>query len=184
MHFSTLFTHCPACGSGKFIENNQKSKRCESCGFVYYVNSSAAVAAFIVNKSAELLVCKRGKEPEKGTLDLPGGFVDEKETAEEAISREIAEELHAKVIDSGYLFSLPNEYLYSGMTIPTLDMFFACKLEDTTNLQPSDDVEDCFFVPMNELNPELFGLKSIKKAVTLFLNKENRTSSGGLNWFG
>jgi NADH pyrophosphatase NudC (nudix superfamily) len=170
MHFSILFTHCPACGSAHFIRNNEKSNRCESCGFVLYINASAAVAAFIVNKSGDLLVCRRAKEPEKGTLDLPGGFIDENETAEEAVAREIAEELHAKVIETKYKFSLPNQYEYSGLTIPTLDMFFACELEDISKLQPSDDVEDCFFVPVNELNPELFGLKSIKKAVALFLN--------------
>ena len=140
MHFSTLFTHCPACGSAKFVQNNEKSKRCENCGFVYYINASAAVAAFIVNASGELLVCKRGKEPEKGTYDLPGGFVDGNESAEEAMSREIQEELNAKVVDAKYLYSLPNKYEYCGMTVPTLDMFFECRLEDTTNLVPSDDV--------------------------------------------
>lgn len=172
MHFSTLFTHCPTCGSSHFIQNNEKSKRCELCGFVLYVNASAAVAVFIQNESGDLLVCRRGKEPEKGTLDLPGGFVDEFESAEEAVTREIAEELHAKVIEANYLFSLPNQYEYSGLTTPTLDMFFACKLEDTSNLQPSDDVEDCFFVPLNQVNTELFGLKSIKKGVALFLKEK------------
>lgn len=173
MHFSVLFTHCPTCGSDKFVQNNQKSKRCESCGFVFYMNASAAVAAFILNNSGELLVCRRGKEPKKGTLDLPGGFVDDNETAEEAMTREIAEELQAKVTQLTYLFSLPNLYTYSGLTLPTLDMFFACKLEDITNLKPSDDVADCFFVPLNELKPELFGLESIKKAVGMFLRTPN-----------
>ena len=169
MHFSTLFTHCPVCGSERFVQNNGKSKRCMNCGFVYYINASAAVASFIVNASGELLVCKRGKEPEKGTWDLPGGFVDENESAEEAIRREIFEELQAKVTESKYLFSLPNEYEYSKMTVPTLDMFFECSLEQTTDLIPSDDVEDCFFVPLHELNPEKFGLHSIKKAVEKFI---------------
>ena len=173
MHFSLLFTHCPACGSARFIQNNEKSKRCESCGFVFYMNASAAVAAFIVNKAGDLLVCRRGKEPEKGTLDLPGGFVDDNESAEQAVIREIGEELQAKVTESRYLFSLPNRYKYSGLMIPTLDMFFACKLEDITNLKPSDDVADCFFVPLNELKPELFGLESIKKAVGMFLRTPN-----------
>ena len=173
MHFSLLFTHCPACGSAKFVQNNQKSKRCESCGFVFYMNASAAVAAFIVNNAGDLLVCRRGKEPEKGTLDLPGGFVDDNESAEQAVIREIGEELQAKVTESRYLFSLPNRYKYSGLMIPTLDMFFACKLEDITNLKPSDDVADCFFVPLNELKPELFGLESIKKAVGMFLRTPN-----------
>lgn len=173
MHFSLLFTHCPVCGSAKFVQNNQKSKRCESCGFVFYMNASAAVAAFIVNNAGDLLVCRRGKEPEKGTLDLPGGFVDDNESAEQAVIREIEEELQAKVTESTYLFSLPNRYKYSGLMIPTLDMFFACKLEDITNLKPSDDVADCFFVPLNELKPEHFGLESIKKAVGMFLRTSN-----------
>jgi ADP-ribose pyrophosphatase YjhB (NUDIX family) len=137
------------------------------------MNASAAVAAFIVNKAGDLLVCRRGKEPEKGTLDLPGGFVDDNESAEQAVIREIGEELQAKVTESRYLFSLPNRYKYSGLMIPTLDMFFACKLEDITNLKPSDDVADCFFVPLNELKPELFGLESIKKAVGMFLRTPN-----------
>lgn len=169
MHFSTLFTHCPTCGSADFNVNNEKSMRCGSCGFVFYINASAAVASFIVNESGDLLVCRRGKEPAKGTLDLPGGFVDADESAEDAVVREIAEELQAGVVEATYLFSLPNQYVYSGMTIPTLDMFFACKLDDLTNLKPSDDVEDCFFVKQSELNPELFGLNSIRKAVALFL---------------
>ncbi|MDP4240286.1 MAG: NUDIX domain-containing protein [Bacteroidota bacterium] len=171
MHFSVLFTHCPACGSAKFIQNNVKSKRCENCGFVFYVNASAAVAAFIVNTSGDLLVCKRGREPEKGSFDLPGGFVDENESAEEAINREIAEELQARVTGARYLFSLPNEYEYSGMTVPTLDLFYECRLENTLDLRPSDDVEDCFFIPLNEVKPELFGLKSVRKAVGIFIQK-------------
>lgn len=147
--------------------------RCKNCSFVLYINASAAVAAFIVNEEGHLLVCRRGKEPKKGTLDLPGGFVDDNESAEQALHREIQEELQAKITEASYMFSLPNQYEYSGLTIPTLDMFFSCTLEDTNHLQPSDDVEDCFFVAQSELNPELFGLKSIKKAVALFLKTEN-----------
>ena len=62
------------------------------CGFVYYFNSSAATAIFITNRVGELLVVRRAKEPAKGTFDLPGGFVDMYETAEEAIIREVKEE--------------------------------------------------------------------------------------------
>ena len=168
MHFSSLFKHCPVCGSPSFILNNEKSKRCVACGFVMYVNASAAVAGFIVNDEGDLLVCRRGKEPAKGTLDLPGGFVDNAESAEQAMHREIAEEINAIVTEAKYLFSLPNLYEYSGWTVPTLDMFFACKLNDINNLKPSDDVADCFFVPMAQLDSSLFGLTSIKNAVEIF----------------
>jgi len=116
-----------------------------------------------------LLVCKRSKEPEKGTWDLPGGFVDGNETGEEAMIREIKEELQANVIDYKYIFSLPNLYEYSGMTIPTLDMFFTCKIADDSQLTASDDVADCFFVPLKDVKTEHFGLKSIQKGVGMFL---------------
>ncbi len=168
MHFSTLFRHCPACGSSKFTVHNVKSKCCELCGFVYYMNASAAVAAFILNDKRELLVCKRAKEPEKGTLDLPGGFVDENETAEMAIAREINEELNAEINESNYLFSLPNEYIYSSLTIPTLDLFFSCTLHSFESIRPADDVAEIEFIPLHKLNPDFFGLKSIKKAVKIF----------------
>ena len=79
-HPLELFKFCPKCGSSHFEENNMKSKRCADCGFVYYFNPSAATVAFILNEKEELLVCRRGKNPKIGTLDLPGGFVDMRET--------------------------------------------------------------------------------------------------------
>ena len=172
MNFSHLFKYCPQCGSETFVKNNEKSKRCENCDFVFYMNASAAVAAFIQNENNDLLVCIRAKEPAKGTWDLAGGFVDANETAEEAMKREINEELKVEALETKYLFSLPNEYEYSGLTIPTLDMFFACKLTQYKHLIPSDDVESYFFIPLNEINPENFGLKSIKKAVQFFINQK------------
>ena len=171
MDFVNLFKYCPQCGSNMFVINNEKSKHCESCGYVFYMNASAAVAAFIQNENKELLVCIRAKEPAKGTWDLAGGFVDTNETAEEAIKREIHEELKADVSDAQYLFSLPNQYEYSGLTIPTLDMFYICKLTQYKHLNPSDDVESYFFIPLDEINPENFGLNSIKKAVQMYINR-------------
>ena len=70
------FLYCPKCGSSHFEINNEKSKKCADCGFVYYFNPSAATVALILNEKNELLVCRRAKEPAKGTLDLPGGFID------------------------------------------------------------------------------------------------------------
>lgn len=171
MNFSTFFTHCPHCGSDKFLINNEKSKKCAGCGFTFYMNASAAVAAFITDDDGKLLVCRRGKEPAKGTLDLPGGFVDSNETAEEAVKRELMEELGADAHDVTYLFSLPNNYLYSGLTISTLDLFYQCKIEDVENLYAADDVASFLFVPKAELKSEEFGLASIKKAIEIFKSK-------------
>lgn len=166
MHPLSSFTYCPKCGSTHFEINNEKSKRCSDCGFTYYFNSSAATVALILNKNKELLVCCRAKEPQKGTLDLPGGFIDMSETAEEGVAREVLEETGLVVQKTKYLFSLPNTYLYSDFLVHTLDLFFLCQVADTTTLQAHDDVADSFFIPLDRLDATLFGLDSIRKGIT------------------
>ena len=120
-HPLELFKYCPECGSAEFHVKDEKSKRCSDCGFVYYFNASAATVAFILNAKGELLVCRRAKEPKKGTLDLAGGFIDRFETAEEGVAREVLEETGLEVTETVYQFSLPNTYLYSGFLVHTLD---------------------------------------------------------------
>lgn len=171
MHPLELFKYCPKCGSPHFDVNNEKSKRCADCGFVYYFNSSAATVAFILNDKSELLVCRRAKEPAKGTLDLPGGFIDMHETAEEGVAREVLEETGLKVDRAVYQFSLPNTYLYSGFLVHTLDQFFLCKVKDTHEIRPMDDVADAFWVPVEDVNPEEFGLDSVREGVVRFLKE-------------
>ena len=170
-HPLNLFKFCPKCGSSAFVENNEKSKRCEDCGFVYYFNASSATVAFILNNQEELLVCRRAKEPKKGTLDLAGGFVDRFETGEEGVAREVLEETGLEVVEARYLFSLPNTYLYSGFLVHTLDQFFLCRVKDASRLQAMDDVADSFWVPLQEVNPEAFGLDSVREGVRRFLEE-------------
>ena len=165
------FEYCPECGSNHFEINNEKSKRCDSCGFVYYFNPSAATVALIFNKQGDLLVCRRAKDPAKGTLDLPGGFIDSFETAEEGVAREVFEETGLIVDETIYQFSLPNLYMYSGFEVHTLDLFFLCKVNNTDSIQAQDDAQEAFFVPLAQINPNDFGLASIRKAITKFLKE-------------
>lgn len=169
MHPLSLFKYCPLCGSPHFEENNEKSKRCADCGFVYYFNSSAATVAFILNGKGELLVCRRAKEPAKGTLDLAGGFIDMYETGEQGVAREVLEETGLEVSQATYLFSIPNTYLFSGFLVHTLDQFFLCKVKDDSCLRAMDDVAESFWLPLSEVNPEEFGLNSVRQGVIRFL---------------
>lgn len=156
------FGYCPVCGSSHFETNSPKSKKCRRCGFEYFMNPAAAVAAFITNEKGELLVIRRKKEPAKGMLDLPGGFADTDETSEEAVMREIEEETGLKVTAAVYRFSLPNVYRYSGLDIPTLDMFFTCEVEDTSFLNAMDDAAECMWMPVSDIHTEEFGLRSVR----------------------
>ena len=170
MNFSDKFKFCPACGSASFVVHNIKSKQCDNCGFIYYVNPSAATAAFIRNTDGDLLVCRRSHEPAKGTLDLPGGFIDYNETAEQGIAREVMEELGLRMSNLRYIFSLPNDYLYCGLNVPTMDLFFEGSVPNHATITAADDVEECFFIPVREINPQLFGLNSVRKAGRMFID--------------
>lgn len=165
MHPLAQFHYCPKCGSNRFVENNFKSKRCENCGFVYYFNSCSSTIALIINENNELLVATRAHEPVKGTLDLPGGFVDMEETGEEAVMREVKEETGLDVEEVKYLFSIPNKYVYSGFEVQTLDLVYLCKVSDTKVLKAEDDVANLEFIKIAYLNPDLFGLLSVKEVI-------------------
>ena len=163
--------YCPRCGSKQFEINGERSRHCSNCDLTYYANASASTAAFITNSKGEVLLTTRAFNPAKGMLDLPGGFVDLNETAEEAIIREIKEELNINIKNPQYLFSLPNEYEFSGITIHTLDLFFLVKIDDNIAITADDDVASAQFFDLKHVNIEHIGLKSIKTAIEKFRTK-------------
>lgn len=173
MHPLDKFQYCPVCGSKHFLENNKKSKKCDNCGFVYYINPSSATVAFIMNDKGQLLVTTRKNNPAKGTLDLPGGFADLEETSEEAIIREVKEETGLDVTEVKYLFSLPNKYMYSNFEVPTLDMFYYCKVKDDSVIQALDDAAKTEWIALRDIHTELFGLRSIRHGLYRFLEEKD-----------
>lgn len=170
MHPLEKFRYCPACGSSHFEIQNEKSKRCDNCGFEYFLNPSCAVAAFITDKEGHLLVLRRKQDPGKGMLDLPGGFCDIGETKEEAIRREVKEETGLDVVEAKYLFSEPNKYRYSDFEIPTLDAFYSCKVADTSVVTAMDDAEEYAWIATDDIQTEQFGLRSIRNAIRKYVS--------------
>ena len=171
-HVLDKFRYCPVCGSPHFIINNFKSKKCQDCGFTYYFNASAANVAFILNEKKELLVVRRKNAPGKGMLDLPGGFIDMEETGEEGVAREVKEETGMDAIDIKYQFSYPNTYLYSGLLVHTLDMFFKVQVKDLSHIEAMDDAAACYWIPLADIHIEDFAFDSIKNGLKRFIAAE------------
>ena len=171
-HPQDVFKHCPRCGVDTFVPLPRHRFRCESCGFFYYINEAAAVAALIENRKGELLLTARNREPKKGFLDLPGGFVDIGETAEDALRREIREELNLEITESRFFASAPNEYAYKGLTYFTLDLAFLCRVASFDEVRPADDVGGFVFRAPGAISIQEIGLDSIKKIVRGYLRSK------------
>jgi len=163
-----VFRFCPRCGSEQFPFRQDNSFLCEQCGFVFFINAAAAVAALIEDSHGRLLLTRRAKEPMKGKLDLPGGFVDTGESAEHALERELVEELNLVVGEKAFFMSCPNTYEYAGLTYFTLDLAFVCKVSSFDAMQLDDEIDSFEFIAPDEIDLEEIGLASIRKIVSLY----------------
>lgn len=173
LHPLKVFEFCPKCGSHLFHPTGDRSKKCSECSFTLYFNSSAAVAALIFDDSGRLLLTRRAVEPFKGKLDLPGGFADPLESAEDAIRRELKEELGIEVIQTEYFCSSPNEYPFSGLAVFTLDLAFKVKVNTLDGLSPMDDICGFGFYELNEIPLEEIPAYSIRNIVERVI-RENK----------
>lgn len=170
-HPLNVLNFCPKCGSPEFHRSGERSLKCNQCGFHLYINSSAAVAALVNDETGRLLLTTRAVEPDSGKLDLPGGFIDPGETAENAVKRELEEELSMKVKSLEYIGSAPNEYVFSDYSVFTLDMAFRVIPESVTGLMPMDDILDYRFYAENEIDYTQIPAPSIKSFVKQYFSK-------------
>lgn len=172
-HPLAVIKFCPKCGSTEYKVSGERSLKCQSCGFHLFFNSSAAVAALVTDNNGKLMLVTRGVEPNYGKLDLPGGFVDPGETAENAVKRELFEELGMKIKNMKYIISAPNEYVFSGFSVFTLDLAFHVIPESFSGLKPMDDILEYRFYSEGEINYDDIPAPSIKQFVKNYFGNGN-----------
>lgn len=162
--------YCPSCGQPAFTAQSDKSFHCSQCDFTYFHNSASAVLA-IIRCQDEVLIAIRGRDPGKGMWDFPGGFVDHNESLEQALFRELQEELMFQPSHAQYVGSYPNTYQYKTVEYKTCDAFFAIELEQKPALKAGDDVASIDWVKITDLQPEKFAFASAREAIAFYLQK-------------
>ncbi|MDR1877807.1 MAG: NUDIX domain-containing protein [Flavobacteriaceae bacterium] len=168
-----IFVYCPNCKSSHLEFPGGTKIVCPDCGFEYYHNTAGAVAV-IIQKGEEILLTVRNKEPQKGFLDLAGGFIDPDESAEFACARELEEELGISVDISKlqYLNSNPNTYMYKGILYNTIDLFFLYR-DDNLYIKnfDSDELKGFIWKKLSDIDLDDIAFESQKKTLSLLLHK-------------
>lgn len=142
------------CAEWKFIEDYKRQ-----WSVAPYPPTFVTVDAVVV-QSGHVLMVRRGANPGKGLLALPGGFVDQNERLRDAAVRELIEETRISIpveilkarISASEVFDAPDRSL-RGRTITHA---FLIRLQDDKNLpivKGSDDAADAMWVPISSLDP-------------------------------
>jgi NAD+ diphosphatase len=96
---------CGRCGAASEAMAHERAKQCPNCGLISYPRISPAMIV-LVQRGDRLLLARSHRHP-PGRYSVLAGFVEPGETLEEAVAREIKEEVGIEVRDIRYFGSQP-----------------------------------------------------------------------------
>jgi 8-oxo-dGTP diphosphatase len=133
----------------------------------------------IIQKDSQILLVKRKKEPFKGYLVLPGGFVNEGERVEDAAKREAKEETSLDIELANILgvYSEPNRDP-RGHNMSTVFIGKLSQSNDKVDAIAQDDAVAIKWVNIDEVDNTRFGFDH-KKIISDY---RKWIQSGGTYW--
>lgn len=170
------FHFCPKCGQAALKPVGIKACRCEACGFLYYHNPAPAVVA-VIEDGERIMLTTRVNEPHRGRLALPGGFIDYEESLEDALVREIHEELDLTVRELHYLCSHWDQYAYQGNLYHTLVAYYVVRVEDLDRATPQDDISSFEMVCPEDIDLENLAFEADRVALRNYLAYRERLAA-------
>lgn len=135
------------------------------------------VGAVVINSENEVLLLLRKKDPERGCWSIPGGTVEYGESVEEALIRELEEELSIEVEIVG-LLRVTNHILKEGPTHWVSPAFLVRHISGSPcNMEP-DYHEDMRWYPIHSLPSNITMTASL--ALKSYLDKVNQNTKVGV----
>ncbi|HXJ78843.1 MAG TPA: NAD(+) diphosphatase [Candidatus Methylomirabilis sp.] len=166
--------HCPRCGERTERLQGEWGKRCPQCRYEHYPHLHPAVIVLVKDGDRCLLARKAGWAP--GRYALVAGFVDNGESLEGTVAREVKEEVGVDVTDIRYVGSqnwpFPSQLMVG---------FVAAYAGGEVKIDP-DELEDARWFPSDSL-PGLPSRHSISRFIIDHYGTVNRGSldAGGLH---
>jgi ADP-ribose pyrophosphatase YjhB (NUDIX family) len=133
----------------------------------------AAVGGVITNSEGRILLIERAKDPGRGKLGMPGGFVDPYESSELALRRETREEVGLEVGELTFLMTAPNSYVYQGVVNPVLDIFYTARVLDGQSIRAeASEVSSWMWIDPDQSVLDRMAFDSNRQAIRAFLKSE------------
>jgi ADP-ribose pyrophosphatase YjhB (NUDIX family) len=161
------FRCCPRCGAA-LAAPGACPLVCGACGFAYYFNPAVSAAGILVAGDGRALFIRRSHEPGLGRLALVGGFVDAGERPEDALRREVREEVGVALDGVAYLASSPNDYAYRGVTYHVVDLIFVARIAAGDAPRVLDGVAAIEWHDPRTLDPALLAFPSMTAALRIY----------------
>ncbi len=119
----------------------------------HYPDQPLVGVGAVIFRGKEVLLVLRGQEPARGAWSLPGGLVELGETLEEALTRELAEEVGISVKILGITAVLNRIYRDSEGGVPYHYVLvdFLCDYE-AGEVRPGSDITAARFTPLSDLS--------------------------------
>lgn len=124
--------YCTQCGHAA-VKKSDNLYVCDQ-GHQNWINAAPGATVYVI-RDGKVVFGIRNIEPHIGKLDLPGGFLDYGETAEQAAVREVKEELGIDI----ELMHILGTYADTYNGRPTINVVFIANYIDG-QLAPSDDL--------------------------------------------
>ena len=164
------FRFCPRCGAAAAAERLVPF-RCVACEFTLFFNPVVGVAGIIRRPDGAILLLRRAKDPAKGKLGVPGGFVDFGESAEDGLRREAREEVGLQLEAVEFFLSHPNQYTYRDVTYGVLDFYFTARVELTQSAQALDEVESFVWLQPAAISSDDLAFPSLRHALQRYCER-------------
>ena len=136
--------------------------RCPPCGRSWYRYSAPAVGTEIV-QDKKALVTVGAREPEKGRLELPGGFLEVGEHPEDGTVREVREELGVEIELVGNPI-LPEIHTYGPDEAYVLPIGFRARIAEGEP-NPTDDAAKISWFSAEEVEDADFAWEHDRRMV-------------------
>lgn len=113
LHYYREHQFCGKCGTTMESRKSELAKICPACGFISFPRVSPAVI-MSVTRGDQILLARAPRFPEEMYSTL-AGFVEPGETLEEAVEREVREEVGIEITNIKYVASQPWPFPHSIM---------------------------------------------------------------------